>query len=58
MAQIFNSPYRPFYQSMVTMGLEPLHEEIYYQFANRFFENKKGSFSTEVQPSTHCLTRI
>lgn len=48
MAQIFNSPDRPFYQSTVTMGLEPLHEEIYYQFANRFFENKKGSFSTEV----------
>ena len=29
MAQIFNSPDRPFYQSTVGMGLCPLHEEIY-----------------------------
>jgi hypothetical protein len=48
MTQIFNSPERPFYQSTVAMGLEPLHEEIYYQFANRFFEGKKGSLSAEV----------
>lgn len=32
----------------VSMGLEPLHEEIYYDFARRFFEKKKGSISTEV----------
>ena len=30
------------------MGLEPLHEEIYYEFARRFFEDKKGSLSQEV----------
>lgn len=30
------------------MGLEPLHEEIYYDFARRFFEEKKGGFSQEV----------
>ena len=41
MAQIFNSPDRPFYQSTVGMGLYPLHEEIYYDFARRFFEAKK-----------------
>jgi AAA+ ATPase superfamily predicted ATPase len=48
MTQIFNSPERPFYQSTVSMGLEPLHEEIYYDFTRRFFEAKKGSFSQEM----------
>lgn len=48
MSQIFHSPDRPFYQSTVSMGLEPLHEEIYYDFARRFFEEKKGSFSQET----------
>lgn len=48
MLQIFNSPDRPFYQSTVTMGLNPLHEEIYYAFALRFFEDKRGSFSQDV----------
>ena len=48
MTQIFNSPERPFYQSTVSIGLEPLHEEIYYDFTRRFFEAKKGSFSKEM----------
>ena len=48
MSQIFYSPDRTFYQSTVSMGLEPLHEEIYYDFAKRFFEGKKGTLSSEV----------
>lgn len=48
MAQIFNSPDRPFYQSTVSMGLYPIHEEIYYDFARRFFETRKGSLTKEV----------
>ena len=48
MTQIFNSPERPFYQSTVSIGLEPLHEEIYYDFTRRFFEAKKGCFSQEM----------
>ena len=48
MTQIFNSPERPFNQSTVSIGLEPLHEEIYYDFTRRFFEAKKGSFSQEM----------
>lgn len=48
MSQIFFSAERPFYQSIVSMGLEPLHKEIYYEFARRFFEYKKGSISQEV----------
>ena len=30
------------------MGLSPLFEEIYYDFANHFFEAKRGSLSREV----------
>ena len=48
MSQIFYSPERPFYQSTVSMGLNPLHEEIYYDFARRFFEDKKGNLSQDV----------
>ena len=48
MTQIFNSPDRPFYQSTVSMGLAPLHEEIYYAFASRFFEARKGCLSQKV----------
>lgn len=48
MAQIFNSPERPFYLSTIGMGLQPLHQEIYYDFARRFFEGKNGSFSQDV----------
>ena len=48
MTQIFNSADRPFYQSTVGMGLLPLHQEIYYDFARRFFEEKKGSISDNL----------
>ena len=48
MAQIFSSPDRPFYQSTVSMGLLPLHEEIYYDFARRFFEANNGSLAQDV----------
>jgi hypothetical protein len=48
MFEIFGSPKRPFYQSTAMMNLDPLHEEIYYEFANRFFNEKKGELSQEV----------
>jgi len=48
MSQIFYSPERPFYQSTLSMGLDPLHEEIYYDFARHFFEGKKGSLGQDV----------
>lgn len=48
MYEMFGSPKRPFYQSTVMMSLEPLHEEIYYDFANRFFVKRGGSFSQQV----------
>ena len=48
MEEMFCSPQRPFYQSTQLMELNPLHEEIYFDFANRFFEAKKGSITREL----------
>ncbi len=48
MYEMFGSPKRPFYQSTSIMNLDPLHEEIYYDFASSFFMAKKGSISPSV----------
>ena len=48
MEEMFCSPNRPFFQSTQLMNLEPLFEEIYYDFASRFFEAKKGSLSQDA----------
>lgn len=48
MAEMFNSPQRPFYQSTEFMNLQPIPEDAYYEFASRFFEAKKGILSQEV----------
>ena len=43
MAEMFGSPQRPFFQSTEMMDLKPLDREVYYRFANQFFEKKRGS---------------
>jgi len=48
MEEMFCAPNRPFYQSTQLMNLEVLQEDVYYDFAKKFFEAKKGSFSQEV----------
>ena len=48
MYEIFFSAKRPFYNSTTMMSLEPLHEEIYYAFVSRLFQEKKSSFAAEV----------
>lgn len=48
MSEMFTSPQRPFYQSTDILNLAPLNEETYYQFANRFFEARKGVLDREV----------
>ena len=55
MYEMFGSPQRPFYQSTAMMTLQPLHEEIYYDFASRWFEAKKGSFNEEVFHQLYTL---
>ncbi len=42
MAEMFVSPQRPFYQSTELMNLAPLDEQVYYDFANRFFTTRGG----------------
>lgn len=48
MYEMFGSPKRPFYQSTAMLTLNPLHEEIYYTFANHFFQARKGIITEEV----------
>lgn len=48
MAEMFNSPKRPFFQSTEFVNLQPLSETIYYEFSRHFFEKRKGSLSEEV----------
>ena len=48
MSEMFGSPKRPFYQSTAILNLEPIFEEIYYEFALRFFQNRKGTFDQTV----------
>ena len=48
MYEMFGSPKRPFYQSTAMLTLNPLHEEIYYAFAARFFQAKKGEITEDV----------
>lgn len=55
MFEIFFSPKRPFYNSTTMMSLEPLHEEIYYAFASRLFQQKKGSFAKEAFHELYVL---
>ena len=43
MAEMFGSPKRPFFQSTEMMDLKPLDKDVYYLFANSFFEKKRGT---------------
>lgn len=38
MSNMFNSPSKPFYQSAISMGLDPIPMDIYTDFATRMFE--------------------
>ena len=40
MANMFNSPAKPFYQSAISMGLEPIPIDTYTDFATRLFEER------------------
>ena len=48
MAEMFNSPKRPFFQSTEFVNLQPLSETTYYEFSRRFFEKRKGNLNEEV----------
>lgn len=66
MSEIFLSPSRPFYQSVITMGLAPISEDIYTEFAVRQFLNGGKSIDEAVVHDvysrfsgvTSCLQRV
>ena len=48
MSLMFNSPAKPFYQSAVSMGLEPIPVPIYKDFAIRLFKERNKRIDPEV----------
>ena len=66
MSEIFMSPSRPFYQSVITMGLPPISEDKYAKFACRQFSQNGKTLAPDVVPEvyarfsgvTSCLQRV
>ncbi len=66
MGEIFTSPSRPFYQSVITMGLAPISEDKYTEFAIRLFEQNGKKLDEYVVHEvysrfsgvTSCLQRV
>jgi hypothetical protein len=66
MSEIFLSPSRPFYQSVITMGLAPISEEVYIEFAKRLFQKGGKTLDeavvhevyTRFSGVTSCLQRV
>lgn len=66
MSEIFTSPSRPFYQSVITMGLAPISLDKYVAFAISQFERNGKSIEKEVVEEvyqrfhgvTQCLQRV
>ncbi|MBQ5983108.1 MAG: ATP-binding protein [Prevotella sp.] len=66
MFEMFMSPSRPFYQSVITMGLKPIPEDKYAIFAERLFVQYGKSLDKDVihevysrfDGVTSCLQRV
>jgi AAA+ ATPase superfamily predicted ATPase len=48
MSNMFNSPSKPFYQSAISMGLEPIPVDVYAEFAMGLFEERDKHVEREV----------
>jgi hypothetical protein len=48
MSNMFNSPSKPFYQSAISMGLDPIPVETYADFATQMFEERGKHIDREV----------
>ena len=48
MSNMFNSPTKPFYQSSISMGLEPIPIQVYCQFATSLFEERERHVDADV----------
>ena len=66
MSEMFMSPARPFYQSVITMGLHPIPEDTYTTFAQQLFERYGKSVDkaavhevySRFDGVTFCLQRM
>lgn len=66
MSEIFSSPSRPFYQSVITMGLTPISIEKYEEFAIQQFRRNSKEIKEDVVEEvyhrfggiTQCLQRV
>lgn len=66
MGEIFTSPSRPFYQSVLIMNLKPISQEKYSEFARLQFEKNGKHIDDEVVPLvyerfdavTSCMQRV
>ena len=54
MANMFTSPSKPFYQSSITMGLNPIPLDTYCQFAARMFKLGERSIDEDVVRSVYA----
>ena len=57
MAQMFLSPFKPFYQSTINMGLEPIPMDVYVAFAQEMFDRGNKSIETETVEQVYYLCR-
>ena len=48
MTNMFNSPSKPFYQSAICMGLDPIPLEVYSEFAIQLFEKRGKQIDSSV----------
>lgn len=48
MSNMFNSPSKPFYQSAISMGLDPIPVDVYTDFASRMFQQNDKMIDKEV----------
>ena len=53
MTEIFLSASRPFYQSVITMGLDPISEDKYADFAKQLFKQYGKSLDDDVVPQVY-----
>ena len=48
MNNMFNSPSKPFYQSAISIGLDPIHADVYADFAMKMFETYDKKLEREA----------
>ena len=57
MSQMFLSPSKPFYQSTINMGLEPIERSTYTEFAKRMFNLGEKRITSEVVEQVYDMCR-